>query len=87
MLQRLADVLDAPIDRPKMLETTALGAGYLAGMRAGVYGDLASFAAEWAVDRRFEPTMESGVRQTRIAGWHDAVSRTLSSGGEHGRST
>jgi glycerol kinase len=87
MLQRLADVLDAPIDRPKMLETTALGAGYLAGMRAGVYGDLASFAAEWAVDRRFEPTMESGVRQTRIAGWHDAVSRTLSSGGAHGRST
>lgn len=77
MLQRLADILDAPIDRPQMLETTALGAGYLAGMRAGVYGDLEAFAANWALDARFGPTMTSDVRARRIAGWHDAVSRTL----------
>jgi len=77
MLQRLADVLNAPIDRPKMLETTALGAGYLAGMRAGVYGDPKTFAESWALDRQFTPDMTDAVRDRRISGWHDAVSRTL----------
>ena len=80
MLQRLADILAAPIDRPKMLETTALGAGYLAGMRAGVYGGLEAFTEKWACDARFEPSMADNVRKRRIAGWHDAVSRTLSKG-------
>ncbi len=77
MLQRLADILDAPIDRPKMLETTALGAGYLAGMRAGVYGDPKTFAGNWALDRQFAPDMSADVRDRRISGWHEAVSRTL----------
>lgn len=78
MLQRLADILDAPIDRPKMLETTALGAGYLAGMRAGIYGDPETFSRNWALDSRYSPGMNVDDRKQRIAGWHDAVSRTLS---------
>ncbi|WNK00836.1 glycerol kinase GlpK [Thalassospiraceae bacterium LMO-JJ14] len=77
MLQRLADILAAPIDRPKMLETTALGAAYLAGMQAGIYGDPASFAREWACDRRYAARMDSDTRARKIQGWQTAVRRTL----------
>lgn len=77
MLQRLADILAAPIDRPKMLETTALGAAYLAGLQAGVYGDPATFAAEWACEKRFVPQMDSETRVRKIDGWQRAVRRTL----------
>ncbi len=78
MLQRLADILDAPIDRPKMLETTALGAGYLAGMHAGVYGPPKVFASAWARDRQYTPNADDAWRCKKMAGWHDAVQRTLS---------
>ncbi|WP_297107338.1 glycerol kinase GlpK [uncultured Devosia sp.] len=77
-MQFLADILDAPVDRPTILETTALGAAWLAGMRAGVWPGMAEFAAGWARDRRFEPQMEASVREAKIAGWNDAVRRTLS---------
>ena len=77
-MQFLADILGAPVDRPKVLETTALGAAWLAGMRAGVYPDAAGFAAIWALDRNFAPGMEAKTRESRYAGWKDAVSRTLS---------
>lgn len=77
MLQRLADILAAPIDRPKMLETTALGAAYLAGMHVGMYGDPASFAREWACEKRFVPKMDSETRGRKIEGWGRAVRRTL----------
>lgn len=77
-MQFLADILDAPVDRPTILETTALGAAWLAGMRAGVWPGMAEFAAGWARDRRFEPQMEGSVREAKIAGWNDAVRRTLS---------
>jgi len=66
------------VDRPAVLETTALGAAWLAGMRAGVYPDQAGFSAGWALDRRFEPQMDSETRARRVAGWKDAVARTLS---------
>ena len=76
-MQFLSDIIGAPVDRPKVLETTALGAAWLAGMRAGVYPDQAEFAAQWALDRRFEPAMDDATRDRRYAGWKDAVKRTL----------
>ena len=76
-MQRLADLLDAPVDRPTILETTALGAAWLAGSRAGVWPGAASFAKAWALDRRFEPAMDARTRKAKLAGWKDAVGRTL----------
>jgi glycerol kinase len=78
VLQGLADILGAPVDRPKVLETTALGAAWLAGMRAGLYPAPAEFARSWALDRRFEPAMDEPTRENKYAGWRDAVRRTLS---------
>ncbi len=78
-MQGLADILGAPVDRPKIAETTALGAAWLAGHAAGVWPDRAGFAAAWQRDRRFEPKMDEATRLSRIAAWQDAVSRTLSS--------
>jgi glycerol kinase len=77
-MQRLADFLDAPVDRPTILETTALGAAWLAGSRAGVWPNAEDFAKKWALDRRFEPEMDSRVRRRKISGWTDAIWRTLS---------
>jgi len=77
-MQFLADILDAPVDRPNILETTALGAAYLAGLAAGVYPAPNEFAARWSLDRRFEPSMDRATRTTRYNGWQDAVRRTLS---------
>jgi glycerol kinase len=76
-MQRLADILDAPVDRPTILETTALGAAWLAGSRAGVWPGEKKFAASWSLDRRFAPAMEEGVRSAKLKGWRDAVRRTL----------
>lgn len=76
-MQFLADMLDAPVDRPKILETTALGAAWLAGSHAGVWPDQAGFASVWSLDRRFEPVLDGDVRERKYAGWLDAVSRTL----------
>ena len=61
-----------------MQETTAVGAAWLAGMRAGLYPDAAGFAESWALERRFEPRMEAKARDAAYAGWKDAVRRTLS---------
>ena len=72
-MQRLADVLGAPVDRPRMVETTALGAAWLAGMRAGVYPDREGFAAGWARDRRFEPAVAQADRDADYARWKRAV--------------
>ncbi len=79
-MQFLADILGAPVDRPKMLETTALGAAWLAGMHTGVYPGQEEFAANWALDRQFTPAMDEGDRAARYAAWKDAVRRTLSDG-------
>ncbi|WP_421724816.1 glycerol kinase GlpK [Bauldia sp.] len=77
-MQFLADILAAPVDRPKTLETTALGAAYLAGYKAGLCPKPATFAKTWQRDRRFKPTMRERERSRRYAGWQEAVSRTLS---------
>ncbi|SHO67398.1 glycerol kinase [Pseudoxanthobacter soli DSM 19599] len=74
-MQRLADLLGAAVDRPVLMETTALGAAYLAGLASGFYPQPAEFAAGWHRERRFLPEMDAGTRARRIAAWHDAVSR------------
>jgi len=76
-MQFLADILGAPVDRPVMLETTALGAAYLAGRAAGICPDLDGFSAQWRRERRFEPQMDPETRARKLAGWRDAVRRTL----------
>ncbi len=76
-MQRLADLISAPVDRPKGLETTALGAAYLAGFQAGLYPKPAEFARNWALERRFEPAMADQERERKLAVWRDAVSRLL----------
>jgi glycerol kinase len=79
-MQRLADILAAPVDRPTILETTALGAAYLAGLQSGLYPEPQAFAARWALDRRFTPAMDDATRRRKVAAWRDAVARTLSAG-------
>ena len=76
-MQSVADMIDAPVDRPVVLETTALGAGYLAGLQSGLYPAPEEFALMWKLERRFEPTMEPTRRDAKIAGWRDAVARTM----------
>jgi glycerol kinase len=76
-MQRLADILGSPVDRPEVKETTALGAAYLAGLAAGVYAEPRHFADRWRLEHRFVPTLDPGVRAAKVAGWRDAVGRTL----------
>ena len=76
-MQCLADILNAPVDRPTVLETTALGAAWLAGSRAGVWPGMAEFSRRWALDRQFRPKMGEAERDRKLRGWRDAVSRTL----------
>jgi glycerol kinase len=77
-LQLLADVLDAPVERPDDLETTVKGAAYLAGLRSGLCPDLETFAASWHRDAQFEPKLDEAERKQHLARWHDAIERTLS---------
>jgi glycerol kinase len=76
-MQFLADMLAAPVDRPVGLETTALGAGYLAGMAAGLYPDPATFATRWRAECRFSPALPEAERADRYRGWRDAVARSV----------
>jgi glycerol kinase len=78
-MQFLADILAVPVDRPTVMETTALGAAYLAGLAAGVCPEPKMFAKSWKLDRRFEPRLNADVRERKWAGWRDAVRRTRSS--------
>jgi glycerol kinase len=77
-MQFLADILDVPVDRPEVLETTALGVAWLAGSKSGVYPNQDTFAKKWALERRFETQMSGRERDTLYDGWRDAVQRTLS---------
>jgi glycerol kinase len=81
-LQFLADILGAPVDRPAVTETTALGAAYIAGYAAGLCPDPPGFARMWKCERRFQPAMEAAARERKWRGWRDAVQRTLSAGGK-----
>lgn len=77
-MQFLSDILGAPVDRPVVTETTALGAAYLAGYRAGLLPAPAEFAKSWALERRFEPGMAADLRETKYHRWQRAVQATLS---------
>ncbi|PWR03259.1 glycerol kinase [Meridianimarinicoccus roseus] len=76
-MQFLADILGAPVDRPEITETTALGAAWLAGMRAGIYPDAEGFAGNWRLERRFEPRFSEADRDARYARWKAAVQATM----------
>jgi glycerol kinase len=76
-MQSLSDLLGAPVDRPVMAETTALGAAWLAGMKAGIYPDQAGFAAKWALDRKFTPELAEDTRETAYARWQRAVQAVI----------
>lgn len=78
LCQFLADIADVPVERPVFLETTALGAAFLAGLATGVWSGLDELSRTWAARDRFEPDMSPELRNKLVAGWTDAVSRTLS---------
>lgn len=77
-MQFLSDIIGAPVDRPKVLETTALGAAWLAGQKAGVYPDQEAFARGWALERSFAPTISEETRTAKYAAWRRAVEATIS---------
>jgi glycerol kinase len=74
-LQRLADILNLPILRPKMAESTAFGAACLAGLGSGTYASLSEVAALWKPDARCEPKLDSAARELELTGWREAVKR------------
>src|SRR5690349_3640512 len=78
LMQRLADTVGTPVQRPKVIETTALGAAFLAGLQAGLWPSLDSLSATWALDRAFTPSEGTPSRDRRYRGWQDAVKRVRS---------
>jgi glycerol kinase len=77
-MQRLADILGCVVDRPRIRETTALGAAYLAGLHAGFYPEPDRFSERWQLERRFTPGMDGNERKRKLAAWSVAVARLLS---------
>jgi glycerol kinase len=77
LMQFQSDILGTTVIRPKCIETTALGATYLAGLAVGFYKDQADILQNVAVDRNFEPAMEAARRAELISGWKEAVKRSL----------
>jgi glycerol kinase len=80
MLQFLADMLGAPVERPDSLEATVRGAAYLAGLTAGICPPPDATAQSPALGRRFDPKMDAGTRERNYAAWQDAVARVLGRG-------
>jgi glycerol kinase len=77
LMQFQADILGVPVVRPKVLETTALGAAYLAGLACDLWPSREAIAAQWQMERRFEPTMTRADAETLLARWREAVKRSL----------
>jgi len=77
-LQFLADILEIPVERPRNVESTVLGAAFLAGYRAGIVAAATDIAGLWQRDALFEPQMDTDQRERLLAGWHDAVRRVRS---------
>ncbi|MEX2501551.1 MAG: glycerol kinase GlpK [Trueperaceae bacterium] len=75
LMQMQADLLQVPVVRPKVTETTALGAAYLAGLAVGFWPDRATLTRQWQEDARFEPSMDDAEREAMLAGWAKAVGR------------
>ena len=76
-MQRLADILQTQVDRPVIAETTALGAAWLAGSKAGLWPDQAGFAKRWQLDKTFDKQMGKAERDCKVAGWNIAIRRVL----------
>ena len=76
-MQFLSNILNAPVDRPEVLETTAMGAAWLAGMHAGVYPEQNEFSKSWSLEKRFQPDMDNDLREQRYKDWKSAVAATL----------
>ena len=74
--QFLSDVTELVLERPKVTETTALGAAYLAGLAVGVWKNKAEISKQWKAARRFKPSMKPATRKTLVSGWNNALSRT-----------
>jgi glycerol kinase len=77
-MQFLSDIIAAPVDRPVIQETTALGVAWLAGMYAGLYPDQDEFAASWVRETQFTPKMDSTLRAAKYESWQKAVQATMS---------
>jgi len=77
LMQFQADILGVPVVRPKVLETTALGAAYLAGLAVGLWPSREALAAHWEVGRRFEPQMNPAHAADLLGQWREAVKRSL----------
>jgi glycerol kinase len=77
LMQTLADVLDVPVVRPRVSETTCLGAAYAAGLAVGYWPDLEALRRHWRVDREWQPAMDPGRRDAEYARWKQAVERSL----------
>jgi glycerol kinase len=76
-MQFQSDILGVPVIRPKIAETTALGAAYAAGLAVGFWKDLDELRTKWGKDREWSPQMDSATRQKLFAGWKKAVKRTF----------
>lgn len=76
-MQFLSDIIDGPVDRPQILETTALGVAWLSGMHMGAMPGQDEFAKQWALERQFKPSMAGDVRDEKYAAWKRAVTATL----------
>jgi glycerol kinase len=77
LMQFQADILDVPVVRPRIAETTSLGSAYAAGLATGFWKDLDELRAKWHVDRQWQPGMDSKERESRYAGWKRAVTRSF----------
>ncbi len=76
-MQFQADILDVPVVRPKIAETTALGAAYAAGLAVGYWNNLNDLRANWQVEKRWHPQMEAQTREKLFSSWKKAVTRTF----------
>ena len=76
LMQMQADFLDVPVVRPRVTETTALGAAYLAGLAVGYWQSGDEIASQWQVERRFDPQMKTAQRIAKLSRWHEAVQRS-----------
>jgi glycerol kinase len=77
LMQFQSDILGVPVIRPKVAETTALGAAYAAGLAVGFWKQVDDLRENWQVDQRWKPNMDAETRETLMAGWKKAVTRTL----------
>src|SRR5690606_2590572 len=73
LMQFQSDILNVPVERPKVIETTALGAAYLAGLAVGYWNSKDEIAKQWEIDRKFEPDMDEETRNKLYEGWKKAV--------------